>query len=74
MRAVDVLGFAGGFSMGMVQAGFDLAGKCELNDFGVRNMEINRHLLGHGWQTQISGSGGWEVVPAEVVFGNPPCS
>lgn len=74
-RAVDCLGFAGGFTLGVVRAGFELVGKRELTGgFGVPNCESNRALLGNNWQTQISDASSWEVVEAELVFGNPPCS
>lgn len=76
-RAVDVLGFAGGFTLGMVRAGFTLVGKRELpGGFGVRNCEANRHLLGDEWATEVGPPDAW-TVPAggvDVVFGNPPCS
>jgi len=75
-RAVDVLGFAGGFTLGTVQAGFELVGKRELpGGFGVDNCLANRHLLGHNWDVQVGTPESWEVMPeAELVFGNPPCS
>jgi DNA (cytosine-5)-methyltransferase 1 len=73
--AIDAQGFAGGFTMGMVQAGFELAGKRELpGGFGVANCEANRHLLGSNWETQVSPWEEWEPRDAQVVFGNPPCS
>lgn len=75
MRAVDVLGFAGGFTLGVVQAGFELVGKREMKGgFGVANCEANRALLGNGWKSQAVDPAEWEVLPAELVFGNPPCS
>ena len=74
-RALDVMGFAGGFTLGVVQAGFELVGKRELKGgFGVANCEANRHLLGSRWQTEVSHEGEWTPVDAELVFGNPPCS
>jgi len=75
-RAVDVMGFAGGFTLGMVQAGFQLVGKREMSGgFGVPNCLANRHLLGHDWQVQATDPAAWTVVPdTTVVFGNPPCS
>lgn len=74
-RAVDVLGFAGGFTLGVVQAGFRLVGKRELKGgFGVKNCEANRHLLGNTWRTQACDPTAWEPVEADLVFGNPPCS
>lgn len=76
-RAVDCMGFAGGFTLGVVQAGLELVGKRELpGGFGVANCEANRHLLGGGWQSEVGDPAGWSVPPggAHVVFGNPPCS
>lgn len=74
-RAVDCQGFAGGFTLGMVQAGFTLAGKREMKGgFGVANCERNRHLLGNTWRAEAVEPEAWSVVDADVVFGNPPCS
>lgn len=75
--AVDCQGFAGGFTLGMVQAGFKLVGKREMaGGFGVANCEANRHLLGHEWRTEVAAPDKWTVPEggADVVFGNPPCS
>lgn len=75
--AVDCMGFAGGFTLGMVQAGFELVGKRELpGGFGVANCEANRHLLGNSWKTQVGPAETWEVISNTEVgalFGNPPC-
>lgn len=74
-RAVDCQGFAGGFTLGVVQAGFELVGKREMQGgFGVANCEANRHLLGDRWQTEAVDPSEWTPVDAELVFGNPPCS
>lgn len=76
-RAIDVMSFAGGFTLGMVQAGFELVGKRELKGgFGVPSCEANRHLLGTNWQSEVGGAETWTVPAggADVVFGNPPCS
>lgn len=74
-RAIDCQGFAGGFTLGMVQAGFTLVAKREMQGgFGVANCTTNRHLLGHGWQPEAVDPERWTVVDADVVFGNPPCS
>jgi DNA (cytosine-5)-methyltransferase 1 len=74
-KAVDVMSFAGGFTLGMVQAGFKLVGKREMKGgFGVANCEANRHLLGHDWRAEATDPSKWSVVSADVVFGNPPCS
>jgi DNA (cytosine-5)-methyltransferase 1 len=72
---VDCLGFAGGFTLGMAQAGFELVGKRELpGGFGVPNCEANRALLGDRWRTEIGAGETWSRVDADVVAGNPPCS
>lgn len=76
-RAVDVMGFAGGFTLGVVQAGFTLVGKRELpGGFGVANCEANRHLLGDSWVSEVGDPATWSVPVGgvDVVFGNPPCS
>lgn len=75
LRAIDCQSFAGGFTLGTVQAGFELVGKRELpGGFGVASCEANRHILGNNWETQVGPWNEWEVKPAEYVFGNPPCS
>lgn len=76
-RAIDVMGFAGGFTLGAVQAGFNLVGKRELKGgFGVKNCEANRHLLGNNWRAEAGDAKAWTVPEggANLVFGNPPCS
>lgn len=74
-RAIDCMSFAGGFTLGMVQAGLRLVAKREMQaGFGMRNCEVNRELLGDEWRGQASVPEEWEAIPAEVVFGNPPCS
>lgn len=75
--ATDCQGFAGGFTLGMVQAGFKLVGKHEMKGgFGVKNCTANRELLGYDWEPNVSAGSGddWIVDEADVVFGNPPCS
>jgi site-specific DNA-cytosine methylase len=75
MRAIDVHGFGGSFTLGVVQAGFDLTAKFSLEKgFGVYNTLANRHLLGYEWDSIAAHPSTWEVMPAELVFGNPPCS
>lgn len=76
-RAIDTLGFAGGFTLGVVQAGFQLVGKRELRGgFGVANCDRNRHLLGDAWHAEAGDPTAWTVPHggADLVFGNPPCS
>lgn len=74
--ATDVYGFAGGFTLGMAQAGFQIDGKRELpSGFGITNCDVNRHLLPGSWKAQAAPAAQWEVVAnSTVVFGNPPCS
>lgn len=77
MKFVDCMGFAGGFTLGCVQAGFELAGKCELKGaFGAPNCLANRHILGDNWELQEGDSSTWEHPGGEVIYvaGNPPCS
>lgn len=67
--------FAGGFDMGATRAGLQLVHKVEqLGGFGLPNVEANRHLLGHNWESQAVSPAEWEVIPARAVLGNPPCS
>lgn len=77
LRAVDVMGFAGGFTLGVTRAGFELVGKREMKGgFGVANCEANRHLLGENWDVEATAAEAWSVPQggADLVFGNPPCS
>lgn len=76
MKAIDVHGFAGGMTLGVVQAGWELIGKREgPGGFGVDLMEANRHLYGDGWQAEAVPPEEWTPdTRADLVFGNPPCS
>lgn len=77
LTAVDCQGFAGGFTLGTVQAGFELKAKLEMKGgFGVKNCDVNRDLLGPDWEIQISEGNGddWDPPKVDYVFGNPPCS
>lgn len=42
--------------------------------FGLANCLANRHLLGNDWDSQACDYTEWEVMPAELVAANPPCS
>lgn len=70
------MGFAGGFTLGVVQGGYELVGKRELpGGFGVANCEANRALLGDQWQTEVGPAEEWTTVrDVQLLFGNPPCS
>lgn len=76
MRFVDCQGFAGGFTLGMAQAGFHLAGKREGKvGFGIDMVEGNRDHLPGNWKSQASVPAEWEPISdVDVVAGNPPCS
>jgi site-specific DNA-cytosine methylase len=75
LRAVDCQAFAGGFTLGVVQAGFKLAAKREMRGgFGLPNCLANRALLGQQWDAQACDPEEWEPRAAELVFSNPPCS
>lgn len=75
MKAVDVHGFGGGFTLGTVQAGFELTSKYSRHaGFGVFNTLGNRQLLGENWDSIASEPDRWEVSKTDFVFGNPPCA
>ena len=83
--AIDAHGFGGGFTLGTVQAGFDLVAKKGREvGFGVLNVLANRELLDitHDpkgnkkmtWEVESSDPAMWVPQEANLVFGNPPCS
>ena len=76
MRVVDCQGFAGGFTMGAVQAGLELVGKVEnVGGFGMAQCEANRVLLGDTWEGQVGAPNTWHALPdVDVIIANPPCS
>lgn len=73
---VDVQGLAGAWTLGTVQAGFDLRHRVSLpGGFGDVAMEFNRHLVGDGWQQEVGTAD--ECTPQNGVAyacGTPPCS
>ena len=75
MRSIDVYCFAGGFTVGVVQAGFELVAKREgESGFGAAACSSNRHILGQNWQLEASDPKFWSPASAEALFANPPCS
>lgn len=67
--------FAGGFDLGMVQAGFELVHKVEqAGGFGLGNCLGNRVLLGDRWDGQATTPDQWHAPSADVIAANPPCS
>lgn len=73
---VDVQGLAGAWTLGTVQAGFDLKHRVSLpGGFGDIVMEANKHLVGDGWQQEVGLAE--DCTPQEGVAyacGTPPCS
>ncbi len=72
---VDCQGLAGAWSLGIVQAGFELQHRASLGAFGDEVIGGNRHLVGDNW-TQDEGNSylDWEPKKAGLVAGTPPCS
>lgn len=72
---IDAHGFAGGFTVGGVQAGMRLVGKHEdKSGFGIRQCEANRRVLGDAWESEACDPKNWTPQPAQVMLTNPPCS
>lgn len=72
-KAVDVMGFAGGFAKGVEQAGFDIIAKREpaaFGGFGAGAFEVNMPQV----QVEVSEPEFWSMVEADLVYGCPPCS
>lgn len=67
--------FAGGFDLGMVQAGFEFVHKVEqAGGFGMGNCLANRHLLGQSWTAQAGDYREWHAPHVDIIAANPPCS
>jgi len=75
MRSIDAYCFAGGFTVGAVQAGFELVAKREgEGGYGAPAALSNRHILGDKWQLEACDPTQWTPASAEALFCNPPCS
>lgn len=75
MRYAACQTFAGGFDVGAVTAGWELARKVEdVGGFGMAPCDRNRDVLGHGWEAQASAPSEWVTERVDAVFANPPCS
>lgn len=75
MKALDVMGFAGGFGCGVDQAGFDVIAKREPAKFG--GFGVASHALNMPWmEVQVSDPEDWALPeePVELMYGCPPCS
>lgn len=74
MKAIDVQSFAGGFTLGMKRAGFDIVAKRELpGGFAAPSCAANKKLLGD-YEYEEGPWEEWTPRDVDVVFGNPPCS
>jgi site-specific DNA-cytosine methylase len=73
---VDVQGLAGAWTLGTVQAGFELVARRSLpGGFGDDSVSNNRHLVGHDWEQQTGIQDEWEAVNGvPYACGTPPCS
>lgn len=73
---VDIQGLAGAWTLGTVQAGFDLVGRGSMKGgFGDVVIDGNRHLVGVDWEQMEGGNADeWEPMTAAYVCGTPPCS
>ena len=73
---VDCQGLAGAWTLGTVQAGFELVARRSLpGGFGDQSLEANRSLLNGEWGTEVGTSTEW--TPSHgvgMVCGTPPCS
>lgn len=75
IEAIDCQSFAGAFTLGMAQAGFNVVSKAEEpGGFGVPLVEHNKDLINPDMEIQVGEADQWEPRDAVVVFGNPPCS
>jgi DNA (cytosine-5)-methyltransferase 1 len=75
LTAIDCQSFAGGFSLGVNQAGFKVIAKREhAGGFGSPLAFGNRHLLGTEWELEAGDADTWTSMAADLVFGNPPCA
>lgn len=72
--AIDSQSFAGAFTVGMTKAGFDVIAKREYPaGFGINTFTDNLDHFGEV-AIQTADPKEWDVVEANVLFGNPPCS
>lgn len=75
MRAIDCQGFAGAFTLGTAEAGFNVIAKVEhAGGFGVESVVANTSLLG-GLDVHLGARVEWpRYDDVDYLFGNPPCS
>lgn len=74
MKAIGVMDFAGGFAVGVSQAGFDYDQKREPDAFGGFGIEAVQRNFPRV-SAQVAPPKDWELVDGyELVFGCPPCA
>jgi len=73
MKALGIHIFAGGFSVGVRDAGFELLGHLELSNYGA---ETSRKNLGIPVVENHSDWGAWDVPACntDLIYSNPPCA
>jgi site-specific DNA-cytosine methylase len=76
LTAVACQDYAGAFSCGARQEGFDILSKVERKDkFGLRAWLHNASFLAPNLRSYVgTDRAEWPTTKADVVFGNPPCS
>lgn len=76
ITAIACQDYAGAFSCGARQEGFDIVAKLEQADaFGMQAWLHNSDWLGNkDLYYEVGPMSTWEPEPADVIFGNPPCS
>lgn len=76
MKAVDLMGFAGGFAVGVDQAGFDVVAKREPSKF--KGFGMPQVLYNMPWvDGQVAPPEDWDLpedADIDLVYGCPPCS
>lgn len=74
-KVIDCQGLGGGFTLGAVQAGFELVHRASLQGgFGDQTINANRHLVGSGWEQDPGLSWDqWEPQEGGFLCGTPPC-
>lgn len=75
MKVIDCQGLAGAWTLGTVQAGFELVHRTSLpGGFGDAAIDHNRHLVGDGWEQETGPQDEWTPQEADYLCGTPPCS
>lgn len=73
LTAVGVMDFAGGFAVGVDQAGFDYVAKREpdaFGGFGAASVQLNFPSV----EIEVTAPEMWSIQRSDMVFGCPPCA